>query len=129
MKRKAILWVLGVFVLGMLCGGLAIHLVEDRAFGLSPRSGPRGGPGEVVKQLTTELSLDTAQQEQLTTILEETRTRYVKLYEPIRPEHERIRQEGRDRIRAILKPEQVDKYNEFLRQLDERQKRNRKNGR
>ena len=129
MNRKAILTVVGVFVLGMLVGGLAIHLAESRVFGVGPR-GARGGPGEVVKHLTTELSLDPAQQEQLTSILEETRTRYVKLYEPIRPEHERIRQEGRVRIRAILKPEQIDKYNEFLRQLDEKQKRNnKKNGR
>jgi hypothetical protein len=126
MNRRAILTVVSVFVLGMLVGGLAIHLVEGRVVSGATRGGPRGGPS-IVQQLTLELNLDGGQQKQLETVLEETRTRYEKLHETTRPERDRIRLEGRDRIRAILSPAQVEKFNEFVRQIDER--RNKKNGR
>jgi len=123
MNRKAVLLVIGVFILGILVGGLALFVAERRVF-----SGPsdRGGTNRVVQQLTNDLQLNAEQQQKLESILEETRTRYNSLYESIRPERERIRQEGRDRIRAILSPEQRTKFDEFVRRLDERRNKPKK---
>lgn len=118
MNRKAIVLVLGVFILGMIVGGLAMYLAEGRVL----RSAQRGGPGRVVQQLTTDLGLSAEQQKQLESILEETRSHYEKLYETIQPERQKIREEGRDRIRAILSPEQRAKFEEFVRRIDERNK-------
>jgi len=119
MNRKAIVLVLGVFILGMIVGGLGLYLAEGRVL---RGSAQRGGPGRVVQQLTTDLGLGAEQQKQLETILEETRSRYEKLYETIQPERQKIREEGRDRIRAILSPEQRAKFEEFVRRIDERNK-------
>jgi hypothetical protein len=125
MNRKAILLVVAVFVLGMAVGGLALHLILGRVLG---GPGLRGGPNRLVQQLTTDLQLSTEQQRQLGSILEETRARYDKAYESLQPEMQKIREEGRDRIRGILSPAQRAKFDEFVRRIDE-ERNKRKRGR
>ena len=122
MKRKALFLVIGVFILGILVGGVATYVGERRFFGWWMG---RGGTNEVVQQLTKELQLNADQQQKLESVLDETRARYDSLYKSIQPDREKIRQEGRDQIRALLTPEQRSKFEEFVRRIDERQKRNR----
>lgn len=122
MNRKATFLVLGVFVLGLALGAVAMHLTEQRVFG-SRMQGGRRGPAQVVQQLTTELNLSAEQQQQLNTVLEETRQKYNSIYETVRPQMEQARQDGRARIRSILTTEQLPKFEEYLRRIDERRKR------
>ena len=81
-----------------------------------------GGPGRFVEQLTQELALTPAQQQQLNSILEDTRKKYEATYTTIRPQMEQTRQEGRGRIRSILTPEQLPKFEDYLRKMDEERK-------
>jgi Spy/CpxP family protein refolding chaperone len=119
-RREAALLVVVVFVLGVLLGGVADHLFGARVIGsLTP---PRTRD-QLIGQLTSQLSLTPDQQKQLTSIVDDTRTQWHALYAPLDAQHEQIRQQGRDRIRAILTPEQKPKFEDFMQRLDEQRKR------
>jgi Spy/CpxP family protein refolding chaperone len=118
--RKAAFLVLLVFLLGIAIGGLADHFWGGRVWRV--HAGPRGRD-RIFSQLTHDLDLSPAQQKQLATIIDDTRARFQALREPLRPQEEVIRQQSRDRIRAILTPEQLPKFEESLHRIDEERKK------
>ena len=135
MNRRAALLVIAVFLLGVALGGLGVWLAASRdltsASGQPSESAKSGEKGQsyrtrIVEQLTRELALTPEQQQQLAAILEETKAKYHALYEQIRPQREEVRQQGRQRIRAILMPEQLPKFEEWLRRVDEERKKKEK---
>jgi Spy/CpxP family protein refolding chaperone len=77
----------------------------------------------VVADFTRELSLTSDQQRQLASVVDETRAKWRALYAPLDEQHELIRQQGREKIRAFLTPEQRPKFEEFLKRLDEQRKK------
>jgi uncharacterized membrane protein len=123
MNRKAALLVMGVFLLGMAVGAVGFFVAEKTVLSSTRPSAGKQWPSRTVEELTERCNLTPVQQEQLRTILEETRKRYDAIYEPIRPAIEQARQDGRTRIRNILTPEQLPKFEEYLRTIDERRKR------
>ncbi|MBI1749730.1 MAG: hypothetical protein HY234_03060 [Acidobacteria bacterium] len=125
MNRKATVLVIGVFLLGIALGAVGMRLVEQKVWGDRREERIRAGkPARIVEQLTQELALTPEQQQQLATILEDTRKKYDATYSTIRPQMEQARQEGRTRIRSMLKPEQLPQFEEYLRRIDE-ERRNR----
>jgi Spy/CpxP family protein refolding chaperone len=121
MNRKAWLLVLGIFMLGVAMGAVITHFAEQRV--LSTNAGPKGPwAPRVVESLNRELSLTADQQQKILAILQDTKKSYDAIYETTRPQMEQTRQEGRARIRAVLTPEQLPKFEEHLKRLDERRK-------
>jgi len=124
-RREAALLVFVVFLLGLLVGGVGNHLWGERVWGRQqPR--PHAGPPsreEVVNKLTAELQLTPDQQKQIGPIIDDTRAQIRAVYEPADAEHEKIRQQGRARIRAVLTPEQQPKFDQFLQRMDEQRKK------
>ncbi len=118
--REAVVLVVVVFVLGVVLGSLGTHLWGGRVWD-QPRQ-PHGRD-QLILQLSHELQLTPEQQRQLTTIMDDTRTKWRALYLPLEPQHEAIRQQSRERIRAILTPEQRPQFEDFVRRLDEERKR------
>jgi Spy/CpxP family protein refolding chaperone len=115
MKRwKAIVGILLVFFLGALAGVLATYAVyPQRMEGVA-----RGEPGRtrefIVRRLTRDLNLDQAQSEQLGAIVRETHAQLRELRKKIRPETEEIMARSQDRVRAILRPDQREKYEKII---------------
>lgn len=125
MNRKATMLVILVFLLGIALGAVGMRVAEQKVWGgdrRGERGGRMGGPSRFVEQLTQELALTPAQQQQLNSVLEETRKKYEATYTTIRPQMEQTRQEGRVRIRAILTAEQLPKFEDYLRKIDEERK-------
>jgi hypothetical protein len=117
MNRKAIFSVAMVFVLGVAVGALGFSVAKSRV-----QAQQRLTP---LQSLTQEVGLDAQQQQQISVILDETKKNFESIYGPIRPQMEAARQQGRQRIRAILTQEQLVKYEERVRRMDEeRAKRN-----
>jgi hypothetical protein len=121
-RSEAALLVLVVFVLGVLLGGLGNHLWGERVWG---RQNPPGPPSrvQIVSELTRELQLTPDQQQQLGTIVDDTKAKIRAAYAPADAQREQLRQQGRARIRAILTPEQLPKFEAFMARIDEQRKK------
>ncbi|MGA7919460.1 MAG: hypothetical protein WCA38_07280 [Candidatus Acidiferrales bacterium] len=121
-KSEAAILVLVVFVLGVLLGALGSHLWGERVWG---HQGPGGPPPahQIVSELTHELQLTPDQQTQLAAIVDDTKAKIRAAYAPADAQREELRQQGRARIRAILTPDQLPKFEAFMQRIDEQRKK------
>jgi Spy/CpxP family protein refolding chaperone len=126
-SRKAVLLVGLVFVLGIALGSLGTYAVTTRVLAARPQTGPRSA-AVAVAQYTRDLNLNPDQQKQIQAILSDTRSRYAALHDKLDPEYEQVRQEGRERVREVLTPEQRPKFEDLLRRMDEDRKRRQAEG-
>ena len=129
-KRRAAFWVATVFVLGMALGGVFGYFYGHRgAFAAAPP--PLSDAERHAKrldQLTRELSLNDSQRQQMDSLL----TQIHGDFQSVRTKHaqqlesdlDQERQKSRDQTRAILTPEQLPKFEEFLKRMDEERKKN-----
>jgi Spy/CpxP family protein refolding chaperone len=122
-QSKARLIVVSVFVIGFAAGALSLNLYQ-RLNPSSKREGPRGS-AEVLIKMSEQVGLEADQQDQIKKILDETRDKYRAVREEMEPSikpwesrFSAVRQESRDRIRALLTPEQLPKYEEMVRNHD-----------
>jgi Spy/CpxP family protein refolding chaperone len=124
-KRKAALWVGAVFLLGALLGGILGFLFAHRSVNAAnpPLSEPERRARRL-EQLTHELSLSPQQAQQLDGILLQRHTETKAIHDQADTQLEQVRQKGRAQVRAILTPEQLPKFEEFLKRMDEERKRN-----
>ena len=131
-QRVAVLLVMAVFVLGVALGVLGTYLEGYRVFGAGIMHRQPVDRGPVAQQrhqqaqvdrITKELGLSADQQKQLDGILSQTATRYAAVHEQTVTEMEQVRKQWRDQIRAVLTPEQLPKFEEFLRKIDEERKK------
>lgn len=118
-RREAAVLVFVVFLLGLLVGGVGNHLWGQRVWGGRQEVARHPGPpsrAKIVDHLTRELQLTPDQQQKIGAIIDDTRSQMLS-------QHEKIRQQGRERIRAVLTPEQVPKFDEFLQRINEQHKK------
>jgi hypothetical protein len=121
-RGEAAVLVVIVFLLGALLGGVGNHVWGERVWGKQTVSG-QPTKGQIVSNLTRELQLTPDQQKQLGVIVDDTKAQWRTLYTTIEPRHEEIRQQSRDRIRAILTPDQKPKFEEFMKRIDEQRQK------
>ena len=115
-NRKAVLLVFLVFALGIALGAVGTYVVTTRV--LAAHSPAAHGPVNTMALFTKDLNLTPEQQKQIQAILSDTRSRYAEIHKRDDPEYDKTRQEGRDRIRQVLSPEQGPKFEELLLQMD-----------
>jgi Spy/CpxP family protein refolding chaperone len=128
-SRKAAFLVLVVFVLGIALGGLGTYAVTMRVMAARPQPMTlTRDPGGVMARFTHALDLTPDQQKQVEVIFNDMRNQYQDLHQRLDPEYEQIRHNGRQRIRQVLTPEQLPKFEALLRQVDE-ERRERTGGR
>jgi Spy/CpxP family protein refolding chaperone len=117
-SRKAFLLVSVLFVLGIALGSVGTYVVTMRVQAARPQANMIRSPGHMA-MFTRDLNLNADQQSQVQAILSDMRARYADLHSKLDPEYEQVRQQGRERIRQLLTPEQRPKFEELLRQIDE----------
>jgi len=122
-KREAAALFFVVFLLGVLLGGVGVHLWGERVWGGPAPVNTNPTRAQVIAQCTHELQLTPDEQKQMIAIIDDTRARWAALYAPLDPKKEQIRLDGRARIRAILTPEQQVKFDDFMRRIDEQRKK------
>ena len=118
-NRKAVLLVFVLFVLGIAIGSVGTYLVTTQVQAARPHASLSHNYAGTVAMFTQGLSLSSDQQTQLEAIFNDMRSHYQALHEKLDPEYEQVRQQGRERIRQILTPEQRAKFEDLLRQIDE----------
>ncbi len=139
-QKKARLIVLAIFVIGFTAGALSMNLYDRfKPKGPEDKRGPRGNADRVLRDMSDKLSLTSDQQTQIKAILDETFGKYretrrqmdedpeVKKY---MPRFDEARLQGREKMRAVLKPEQLPEFENMVKEFDEqreqREKRDRK---
>ncbi|GBC81311.1 hypothetical protein HRbin10_00419 [bacterium HR10] len=126
---RARLTVLGVFALGVALGALAMEFYQQSVRGRSSAGPPPRGESareRHLQYLVKELGLTQEQTERVRRILDETRQEFLQLRNEMRPRFEEIRRRSRERLRAVLTPEQQAKFDELMRRMDEERERHRR---
>jgi periplasmic protein CpxP/Spy len=130
-KRKAALWVAIVFVLGAALGGVFGYFYGHHSVVAAappphltePEKRARG-----LERMTHELALTDAQRQQIDAIMLQIHNEYdsikTKNATELDAEMDQARQKGRDRIRAILTPEQLPKYEDLVKRVDKEREKN-----
>lgn len=125
-KSTALLLVIAVFVLGVAVGGLGMYAARGRVFGApaahTPMT-PEKARARRVADLTEKLNLNPDQAKQLDGILTQIHSQYVNIHDQENALREQESKQGRDQIRAILTPDQVAKFNDYLQKMDEERKK------
>ena len=113
-KSRPIIGVVLVFFLGILCGSLGTHLLYN--YRLESVFGDRTQAREdsIVNRLDHKLDLDDRQEEQVRAIVHETQGEIKAVRSQIRPQTEAIIEKAQVKIRAILTPGQVKKYEQII---------------
>ncbi len=120
MKSKAAALVFCVFLTGAVVGGLAVHVFGDRIWP-TLASDPSSLPtrDELLQQLGQQLDLTPEQRTQIKAAMDQTTSDWHRILLTVDPQLEQARQQGRQRIRAVLTPGQLPKFEAFIRHLDE----------
>ncbi len=124
MKRwKSIVGVLLVFLLGALAGAAVEHRVGRQ--GIEAVLSGRGDATVdlIVRRLSRSLDLDSAQRDQVRAIVTETHRDIVEIRKPMQGQVEAAFERSRVRVRAILRPEQQEKFDRI--QAERRKRRER----
>lgn len=111
-----------VFALGTVTGASLNSLYRLRA-GDGERRGMRGGPRDKDKafeRMKRDLDLNDQQSTEIRAILDQTRNEYRALRTEVRPRYDTIRQNARTRIRALLTPEQQQRFDIKVAERDAR---------
>jgi hypothetical protein len=118
-KRKAHLIVVTAFILGVAVGASGQYLLSNK---VAQPAAPT--PVDVADELTGVLTLDQSRRVQVIQILSDCQKQSQELREQNRPQYQAIRENARNRIRALLSPEQLALFNQWIKDLDaKREKR------
>jgi uncharacterized protein HemX len=125
--RKAALWVALVFVLGLALGGMVGYVLAHQKYAVTNAAAPPSDAvrrAQKVRELTDLANLTPEQAREIDGIITEVQGQIKTIRKTTEPQVDEARQKGRERIRAILTPEQKPKFEEFIHKLDEERKRN-----
>ncbi len=115
MTRRAYVYFVLTFLLGGVVGGAG--LFSYAWYG--GRWHQNLNPERVLKHLKTELALSDAQVQQLTPAVDDWVKKHNDLKRQVDPQFEALREEFRNRVRQVLDPQQLEKFNNLVRQHDE----------
>ncbi|MCI0490751.1 MAG: hypothetical protein L0229_29505 [Blastocatellia bacterium] len=92
-----------------------------------PRNGGRDRPPQhfILKKMTDRLHLTEEQQNGVKAILDETFEGYANIRKDIEPRMDAVRQQGRERMRALLTPEQLPEYEKMVEESNRRREESR----
>jgi Spy/CpxP family protein refolding chaperone len=123
-RREAAILFIAVFVLGVVFGGVGNHLWNQHVSGEPITIITQAHPtrDQLIDNFCQQVQLTPEQRKQLSAIMDDTAAKWKALYAPLDAQKEAIRQEGRARIRAILAPSQVPKFEEYMKRVDQERK-------
>jgi hypothetical protein len=128
-QTKARVIILAVFVLGLAAGALSTNLYQRLTnSGPARADRPHGKPTDVLDKLNNRLNLSSDQQASIREILQGTFNQYDGIKKDIEPRMDVVRQQGRQRIREVLKPDQLPKYEEMVREHDAEREKSKNEG-
>lgn len=128
-RLKIWLVVLGVFILGCVTGAALDSVYRMKARGDRGAEHGRRDKKDVFEKMKRDLNLNDQQATEIRAILDATRNEYRQLRTEMKPRYDAIRQQGRARIRALLNPEQQQRFDAEVAERDAKRSEEHKNGR
>lgn len=119
MSRRAYLYFILTFVLGLIVGSAATIFCGWRAGVLHPR---RPDEQHITQFLKRNLNLDDSQAQQVGQIVHQTGEKIRDLQRQTEPQIDVIRAEGRDQIRKVLRSDQLTKFDQLVQRIDARRR-------
>jgi Spy/CpxP family protein refolding chaperone len=123
-QSKARFIVVSVFVIGFAAGALALNLYQQLTSSKA-KDGPRNGTEYLLQRMNDKVGLLSDQKEQIKKVLDETNDKYREIRKDLEPRikdfeprFNSVRQESRDRIRALLTADQLPKYEQMVAEHD-----------
>ncbi|MCA1556934.1 MAG: hypothetical protein LC731_00140 [Acidobacteria bacterium] len=116
---KIWLAVVVVFVLGLVTG-VSLDSVYRLSSGNEREARNGHNKEKVFERMKRDLDLNEQQGTQIRVILEQTREEYRQLRAEVRPRYDSVRQSARMKIRALLTPEQQQKFDAKVAERDAR---------
>lgn len=123
-RLKIWLVVVGVFILGCLTGASLDSAYRLHSGGERREGRGRRGKEDIFENMRRDLSLSDQQAMEIRAILEQTRNDYRALRTEVRPRYDALRQNSRTRIRALLTPEQRQRFDARVAERDARRDEN-----
>jgi len=128
-RLKIWLVLVGVFALGCVTGAFldSAYRLRGGAGRHEWQRGPRGDD-RMFERMKRDLSLSDQQATEIRAILDETSNGFRSLRTEVRPRYDALRQNSRTRIRALLTPEQQQRFDQKTAERDARRDREDKDG-
>jgi Spy/CpxP family protein refolding chaperone len=121
MTRRAYLYFTLTIILGAVLGGAGTYYFLWHSGRLQHPGGFNKARAEA--HLKKELNLSDAQLQQIDKIFDVSSRKMTDMQKQIEPQFQAIREETRAQIRQVLDPSQAKKFDEFIKQVDERRRR------
>ncbi len=121
-RTSAALLLILTFLMGGIAGAVSHHIYQNHIATRSTKSPSQPSSQGITGVMASYLDLDAQQREELKTIISRSRDRYRALSQQFRPQYEMIRNETRQQIRHMLRPDQRPRFEEFLQDMDKRHK-------
>jgi hypothetical protein len=119
-KTSAALMLIAIFLLGFVSGGVSSYLYQNHLGQGSAQRPPAAAKRDIVEEIAQSLRMDAQQKEKLKDIIKKSGDRYSALAVQFRPQYEQIRTETDQAIRAILRPDQRQHFEETLEKMEAR---------
>lgn len=127
-RLKIWLVVVGVFLLGCVTGASLDSLYRLRASG-DGRHERGGRRGDVFEKMKKDLNLTEQQGTEIRAIIDQSREEFRSLRNEVSPRYDEVRARARARIRALLNPEQQQRFDAENAERDARRGEGRKRDR
>lgn len=121
MTRRVYLYFILTTILGAVLGGAGVYYFLWHTGRLQRPGG--FNKEHAITHLKKELNLSEVQIQQVGQIFDESSQKMADLQKQLDPQFQAIHTETRARIRQVLDPDQARKFDEYVRQIDERRKR------
>jgi hypothetical protein len=115
-----------VFVSGGVVGALGYRMYSPPTARSEPHVSPEAWRRQYLDELRTRVNLTPEQLQKVNGIMDETDSSFNQMHERHHQDFEKIKEEQRGKLRAILTPEQLPKYEQLRIERDARMKASKK---
>lgn len=124
-RRKAAFWLALVFVLALSMGALFGYSFAHRsyAFTAAPTLSEPERRAKRIADMTAEIGLTPDQASKTDALIREAHETMKAMHEKFEADAESVRVNTRNQVRALLTPEQLPKYEAFIKKIDEQRKK------
>lgn len=122
-KLKIISGVVLIFILGAISGALGTYIFYETRVEPYKKGGHERRHEVIMKRLSRQLDLDREQYDQVGAVMQEISSEIRLVRAQYRPQIETILEQGQEKIRKILRPEQREKYEKIIAKYKGRSKK------